>query len=135
MTIVTLMSIATIVMLPIWWMANGYKCWTTIWWLYDQDSKTVYICWGMPDQEFILHHELGHYFWFNYLNDLDRSEYRKEYDKAKKIWIKGFYRDYSMTSVLEDFADNFALSFQSNQSSFLIRKRIKLIKKYFIKYN
>lgn len=134
MTITTLISLATIVILPVWWIANGHKCWTAIWWLYDHDSKIVYVCWWMIDPDFIRDHELGHYFWFNYLTDINRTEYSKEYDKAMKVWIKWFYRDYGMTNASEDFADNFALSFRENQKSFLIRKRIKLIRKYLTIY-
>lgn len=53
---------------------------------------------------FAVLHELGHQYWFLYLSYDEREQYRalQTDDRAD------YYRDYSMTDVEEDFADNFA---------------------------
>lgn len=56
--------------------------------LYEQVSKVIYICdkkeHSKWQKEFVKYHEVGHYVWFNKLNDRQRKQYTKEYEKALK---------------------------------------------------
>jgi hypothetical protein len=46
------------------------------------------------------HHEIGHYIWYEFMNDEQREEYTKIYENADE-----FVTDYAKTSVEEDFAE------------------------------
>ncbi len=112
-----------IVYLPILWIIPWLgSCWT---WGggYEQTTQTVYVCEQQDKtvQEFIKQHEIGHYVWFH-LTEVQREKYRKLFSTAKV-----FYRDYSKT-VLEDFADNYAL-LKLNQTLPWWQYRLLFIKK------
>ena len=126
MTLTTLLSSISIVFLPLWASVEGYKC-GDIWGLYYNNK--VYVCEIDSNTEFYKYHEIWHYFYFNHLSDKQKKEYLKEYLIAKEKGIKYFHREYGMTNVYEDFAENFSLMVIGNKN-LKLSKRILLIKKY-----
>jgi len=126
MTLTTLLTSISIVFLPLWANVEGYKC-GDIWWLYYNNK--VYVCDYDGFKDFYLYHEIWHYFYFNHLSDKQKKEYLKEYLLAKEKGIKYFHREYGMTNVYEDFAENFAVMVQWNKN-LKLSKRILAIKKY-----
>lgn len=131
-----LLSHIIIIILPFWNVIPvvNLQCWNTIAGLYEQSTKIIYICENKNEnraqKDFIKNHEIGHYFWFNYMNPSQRDEYKIAYQKSMKLWITAFYREYSMSNELEDFADNYALIHMKGSNILPIKKRIMLIKKY-----
>lgn len=101
-----------------------------VWWMYNEysDRVEIYVCdiWD-GNIEFYKEHELGHYAWKN-LTEEQRETYKKAYERDKKKGVKWFYRPYSMSSVNEDFADNYAI--RSKKHNIRIKQRINLIKKW-----
>ena len=67
-------------------------------------NNKIEICKSARDKEFALAHELGHQYWHLGISVWEREAYRKLFTTETY-----FYRDYSKTSVIEDFSDNFAL--------------------------
>lgn len=63
------------------------------------------------------------------MEDEDKQEYIELYAQHNKIGKKAFYRDYSRTTVEEDFCDNGALLVAKENSNPFVMKRIRLIKK------
>jgi len=110
-----------------------FKC-GDVGWVYVHSAKTAYVC-ELNDwlTKFYLSHETAHYHWYNTLSEEQRVNYTKEYNKDYKKWIKYFYREYSMSSVEEDFADNYALIVMKVKINNIWKKRLYLIRKY-IKY-
>jgi hypothetical protein len=120
--------------IPPWLMLQwvAVKCGeSNIWGVYIDSSNSIYVC-KDPHTEFYTNHELGHHVWFDILTEEERKEYTELYEKAKKKGIRFFYREYSRTTVLEDFADNFALMVQE-KSKPTLAPRINWIKKHFAK--
>ena len=115
--------------MPLWCLIpeTNIRCWDVGGlYVYDQNSKTskIYVC-DNWDNEFTKYHELGHKIWIEYLTDKQRTEYAVLFNKAKY-----FYRDYSRSDELEDFADNYAnLILKRNQKPD-IQKRMRIIKKF-----
>lgn len=106
MTISSLLTSAIILFMPLW---QG-DCDLVTWWYYVIETKEIYICTPLDDDmEFYKNHELGHYVWNSYMNDRQRKNYTKLYNRAMTQGIKSFYREYGMTDVEEDFSENFAL--------------------------
>ncbi len=126
MILATLVASISITFLPLWASVEWYEC-GKIAWLYSNGK--VYVCEIDSNTEFYKHHEIGHYFYFNHLNDKQKKEYLKEYIIAKEKGIKYFHREYGMTNVYEDFAENFSVMVQGNKN-LKLSKRILLIKKY-----
>lgn len=126
MTIATILSLATIIVLPVGLWGLPIDC-NNYWGAYNIQNKVIYICGGMTTEEttFVKYHELAHYFWFNYLNNTQRNKYTILYMNATE-----FTRPYSKTSVVEDFADNFALLTMGWSTNANINKRINKIKYY-----
>lgn len=129
----SLIAKVTIIFIPFTWTipivnldcdTSGYSG------MYHHNTKTVYVCeWEYRGKDaytaqFSLYHELGHYYWYT-LTDSQRSEYTKEYSKAKQ-----FYRDYGKESVQEDFSDGFAVLSLGQHTNFWVQKRINLINKF-----
>lgn len=120
----SLLTSVVITIIPLWWIIpwTYYKCWD-VWWVYIENK--IYICdISGSNFEFVKYHELWHHFWFKIMSDSQRDEYSKKYSSAKK-----FFRDYWKTSIVEDFADNFALVVLK-QKNLSVNDRLLLIKKY-----
>ena len=101
------------------------KCWD-VWWMYVYNPTTkeskIYVC-DIWDTEFAKHHELGHKIWIELLTHDQKLKYIRVFNNAKY-----FYRDYSKSDLLEDFADNYAnLMLKRNQQPD-VQKRMRLIK-------
>lgn len=126
MTLTTLLTSISITFLPLWASVWGYECGKIAGLFHD---NKVYVCEIDSNTEFYKYHEIGHYFYFNHLNDQQKKQYLKEYLLAKEKGIKYFHREYGMTNVYEDFADNFSIMVLWNKNLKLSR-RILLIKKY-----
>jgi hypothetical protein len=96
---------------------------------YVEDTSTVYVCLSSNERqvEFVKWHEVGHHYWFKFMTQKQRDSYKKLYERDIKRWAK-FYREYGKTSVVEDFADNFAVVVTKNRHKntrlFFIRKLI-----------
>lgn len=97
-----------IVMIPINGIIPGayIKCWglSNIWWLYNQETKVIYVCSNYTGKErlVVLVHEMWHYVWFEKLTESQRISYENEWEKGKD-----FYSEYSKVSVEEWFAEDF----------------------------
>ena len=127
--IISFIASVSIMILPMWSTIPDtyYQCWAIVA-SYSHESKKVYVCDWIDDQEFHLNHELWHYYWFNIMTEIQRKRYTKEYNKAKV-----FYREYSNTNAEEDFADNFSLMILERRQAYGIQKRINLIKHFYKK--
>ena len=86
--------------------------WTNLHWLYhlryEQIKPRIEICRleSKEDMKFTLVHELGHYYWFEYLTREQKEEYKKLYNQSNY-----FFTTNSRIDAEEDFADNFFLYF------------------------
>jgi hypothetical protein len=125
----------TIILLPIGWSVPGlWECFSGPgWWgWYVDQTKTIYVCrWENVDQRFIQNHELWHFFWSRYMTQEERDLYTAMFNKDIHD-KKRFWREYWMTNVWEDFADNFAvIEDRYSIRNFYLRKRIKFIKKIY----
>lgn len=105
-------------------------CWDKYWWAYV--DWIVYVCDFDENTEFYKQHEIAHYIWNKILTKEQKATYIKEYKKAKKIWIKAFYRAYWYRDAEEDFCDNYSLLKTKENSNPQVMKRIRLIKKFLI---
>lgn len=83
-------------------------CYEHSWKYYHE--KRIEICdtWNKEQMKFTLIHELWHYFRYEYMTDDERFNYNSLFVNSKET---DFYREYSKTSISEDFADMFALSY------------------------
>ena len=79
-------------------------------WIYYQQEKKIEVCktWNKEQMKFTLIHELWHYFRYEYMTDEERFNYNSLFVNSKET---DFYREYSTTSITEDFADMFALAY------------------------
>lgn len=105
-------------------------CWDQYAWAYI--DWTIYVCDFDEHKEFYLQHEIWHHIWSTVLTKEQKDIYKKEYKKARKLWVKAFYRLYSYRNVEEDFCDLFWLLQTKQNSNLQIMKRIRLIKKFLI---
>lgn len=130
MTIVSLLASVSIVILPlgsnIAW--SSYSCGSMLGKTeingYYQNS-VIYTCWQASDHT--KYHELGHHFW-TLLTEDQRAKYTKAYNTDMKQGLRVFHRQYAMTNVEEDFADNFSLIAQGKSGkNRTMQKRIQLI--------
>lgn len=103
-------------------------CWDKYGWAYI--DWTVYVCDFDEHKEFYKNHEIAHHIWSTILTKEQKDIYKKEHKKAKKIWIKAFYRSYWYNDMEEDFSDNFGLLQTKQNSNPQVMKRIRLIEKF-----
>lgn len=117
-----------LIYLPLWSIVPNtyFKC-GDIAGYYSIAIQIAYIC-DIWDKEFTKNHEIGHHIWFNLLTDEAKERYEALYNQAKKQWNKAFLRDYSQTSVIEDFADVWSLYIMNQKTNIFIKKRITFIK-------
>lgn len=119
--------------MPLWFLIpeTNIRCWDVGGlYVYDRNSKTskIYVC-DTWDNEFTKYHEIWHKLWMEWhISDKDKQSYTKLYDSALKRWISMFYREYSMTSVEECWADDFALVMTKQKTKVSLRKREKFIR-------
>lgn len=75
---------------------------------YYIESQKIEVCQVEDKNEkyFYALHEIGHFFWFKYLTEDEKTLYNILFENSN---ILDFYREYSKTNAEEDFADNFAL--------------------------
>ena len=93
-------------------------------------ENTIQICNDAKDKRWVLAHELGHQYWHLGLSLWERDEYRKLFAESQE---NDFYRDYSKTNVIEDFADVFwvIVTKKSLERGDVFQKKIDFIKKTF----
>ncbi len=91
--------------------------WTSFHWKYhlgyEQVKPRIEVC-VLENKEtvkFALIHEIGHYYWFEYLTREEKQEYRKLY---KESLTSDFFMENSKIDTEEDFADNFVLYYADN---------------------
>lgn len=117
--------------------AHTNLCQINAWW-YVHDSKIVYICEWLRDQDFIMTHEYAHYVWYNFLSQKEKNAYIKQWKISKGI-PNSFDRDYSATNAEEWFADDVMYLLNTPdylQYSHLQRKqRILLVQRIIKKFN
>ena len=121
----TILSSATIVLIPLFGVLPTLgNCGWAYAWAYDKETSTIYLCYSANETstEFTKYHELGHHFWYKYMNQSQRDEYTKLWKESKD-----FYRDYGKTSAMEDFADTFSIV-TTNKNILRIRQKTNFIK-------
>lgn len=93
-------------------------------WLYIIPTQQIIYCKWQPI--FAKYHEVWHHYYFAILSEEDRQKYNKEYKRATS-----YFREYSSTSVWEDFADAFAYSHLNHNKikDKNLRKRMTLVRK------
>lgn len=129
MTLTWILASAIITFVPLGgqlWDPSEICGWDT--WATYIEGK-IWVC-NTDDVEFRKSHEIGHYFWDKFMTAEQKAKYEIEYKKAKKLWIRAFYRDYGMWDMEEDFCDNLALYITKENSNPFVMKRIRLIKSF-----
>lgn len=109
----------------------GMKCGSKVAWYYSRNTQDIFVCDIDEQVDRYKNHELGHKFYFEYMTDEQRKEYEELYKIALKEWSGSFIRDYAMTTVEEDFAENFAFMAMKINQPPKIQKRIRWIRKVF----
>ena len=114
------------------WYTMGHswlRCGDYGWVYYETPSHIeIYVCdVGDWHGEFYILHEKAHFIYKKVLSQAQRDEYGKLYLSHLKYWQKAFFRDYSMSNVEEDFADNYWIVKSKNP---YVKKRIRLINKF-----
>lgn len=91
--------LASVITIPMGWTIPNtfYRCWEVAG-LYNVETTQIYLCNGY--KEWHKYHEIAHYYWFEELTDEELEEYNQLFKNSKT-----FFREYSSTSVKEDFAD------------------------------
>lgn len=133
MRITTLIASTVITILPLGFLVPevGIKCGGNIGWLYFPTLNKIYVCEVDDNTKFYRDHELGHHFWYKFMDQAQKDKYKILFDKALKEWTGSFHREYGMTNIEEDFAENFALMVSKKNSPPKIQVRVRYIKKIF----
>lgn len=99
----------TIILLPFGSIIDGIGPCSDYGWAYVHEGNVVYICeeHAQLTKKFTEYHEIGHYFYFQYLSENERKNYEKIFESHKNS-ENSFIRKYSRSSSVESFADDFA---------------------------
>lgn len=135
MRLTTLIASTVITILPLGFLIPEahIKCGEDIGGVYLEWLDHIYICDTDQHTKFYRDHELGHHFWYKFMDQPQKDKYKILFDKALKEWTGSFYREYGMTDIEEDFAENFALMLAKKNSTPKLQIRVHYIKKIFEK--
>lgn len=133
MRLTTLIASTVITILPLGFLLpeTDLKCWDDTGGVYLEWLDRIYVCKWDQFTKFYRDHELGHHFWYKFMDQVQKDKYKILFDKALKEWTGSFHREYGMTNIEEDFAENFALMVAKKNSPPKIQVRVRYIKKIF----
>ncbi len=101
-----------------------YVCWQ-VWWAYSQE--TIYVCAVDEHTKFYKEHETWHLIDDKYLTEEQREQYKKLYNKHRKIGLRAFQREYGYNDWQESLADDYASHVLKQKVNIYTKQRIKLI--------
>lgn len=126
MTLTWILASAIITYLPLGYTIpwTYYVCWK-VWWAYSQE--TIYVCAVDEHTKFYKEHETWHLIDDKYLTEEQRDQYKKLYEKHKKIGLRAFQREYWYNDWQESLADDYASHVLKQKVNIYTKQRIKLI--------
>lgn len=126
MTLTGILASAIITYLPLGFTVpwTYYTCWD-IWGVYV-DWK-IYVCAVDAHTDFYKEHETGHLIDDKYLTEEQREQYKKLYEKHRKIGLRAFQREYGYSDWQESLADDYASHVLKQKVNIYTKQRIKLI--------
>ena len=127
MTLTGILASAIITYLPLGYTIpwTYYVCWQ-VWWAYSQE--TIYVCAVDAHTDFYKEHETWHLIDDKYLTAEQREQYKKLYNKHRKIGLRAFQREYWYNDWQESLADDYASHVLKQKVNIYTKQRIKLIK-------
>lgn len=126
MTLTGILASAIITYLPLGYTIpwTYYVCWN-VWWAYSQE--TIYVCAVYAHTDFYKEHETWHLIDDKYLTAEQREQYKKLYNKHRKIGLRAFQREYWYNDWQESLADDYASHVLKQKVNIYTKQRIKLI--------
>ena len=126
MTLTWFLASIVVIVLPLWFTIpwTYYVCWQ-VWWAYSQE--TIYVCAVDEHTDFYKEHETGHLIDDKYLTEEQREQYKKLYEKHRKIGLRAFQREYGYNDWQESLADDYASHVLKQKVNIYTKQRIKLI--------
>lgn len=126
MTLTGILASAIITYLPLGYTIpwTYYVCWQ-VWWAYSQE--TIYVCAVDAHTDFYKEHETWHLIDDKYLTEEQREQYKKLYNKHRKIGLRAFQREYGYNDWQESLADDYASHVLKQKVNIYTKQRIKLI--------
>lgn len=126
MTLTGILASAIIAYLPLGYTIpwTYYVCWN-VWWAYSQE--TIYVCAVDAHTDFYKEHETWHLIDDKYLTAEQREQYKKLYNKHRKIGLRAFQREYWYNDWQESLADDYASHVLKQKVNIYTKQRIKLI--------
>jgi len=126
MTLTGILASAIITYLPLGYTIpwTYYVCWN-VWWAYSQE--TIYVCAVDAHTDFYKEHETWHLIDDKYLTAEQREQYKKLYEKHRKIGLRAFQREYWYNDWQESLADDYASHVLKQKVNIYTKQRIKLI--------
>ena len=127
MNLTAILASIVVIVLPLWFTIpwTYYVCWK-VWWAYSQE--TIYVCAVDEHTKFYKEHETGHLIDDKYLTEEQREQYKKLYEKHRKIGLRAFQREYWYNDWQESLADDYASHVLKQKVNIYTKQRIKLIK-------
>lgn len=126
MTLTGILASAIITYLPLGYTIpwTYYVCWN-VWWAYSQE--TIYVCAVDAHTDFYKEHETWHLIDDKYLTAEQREQYKKLYNKHRKIGLRAFQREYWYNDWQESLADDYASHVLKQKVNIYTKQRIKLL--------
>lgn len=126
MNLTAILASIVVIVLPLWFTIpwTYYVCWG-VWWAYSQE--TIYVCAIDEHTVFYKEHETWHLIDDKYLTEEQREQYKKLYNKHRKIGLRAFQREYWYNDWQESLADDYASHVLKQKVNIYTKQRIKLI--------
>ncbi len=126
MTLTGILASAIITYLPLGYTIpwTYYVCWQ-VWWAYS--LETIYVCAVDAHTDFYKEHETWHLIDDKYLTAEQREQYKKLYEKHKKIGVRAFQREYGYLDWQEALSDDYASHVLKQKVNIYTKQRIKLL--------
>ncbi len=126
MTLTGILASAIITYLPLGYTIpwTYYVCWQ-VWWAYS--LETIYVCAVDAHTDFYKEHETWHLIDDKYLTAEQREQYKKLYNKHRKIGLRAFQREYWYNDWQEALSDDYASHMLKQKVNIYTKQRIKLL--------
>jgi len=126
MTLTGILASAIITYLPLGYTIpwTYYVCWN-VWWAYS--LETIYVCAVDAHTDFYKEHETWHLIDDKYLTAEQREQYKKLYNKHRKIGLRAFQREHWYNDWQESLADDYASHVLKQKVNIYTKQRIKLL--------
>lgn len=126
MNLTAILASIVVIVLPLWFTIpwTYYVCWN-VWWAYS--LETIYVCAVDAHTDFYKEHETWHLIDDKYLTAEQREQYKKLYEKHRKIGLRAFQREYWYNDWQESLADDYASHVLKQKVNIYTKQRIKLL--------